>query len=86
LKQLNYKFGKSAAVEFFFSDRGQYIVAQALHVAIKILELDESHRREGSNIADMKYLTENVFTFPIAQMEQAEKSLLKKLVPQKSKR
>jgi hypothetical protein len=45
--------------EFVNSFRGGYILGQALHVAIPILEAMEFP--EHSNIADMKYLRDNLF-------------------------
>jgi hypothetical protein len=43
------------------SPRGQYIVGQALAIAVKELEKVEESRREFSNIEDMKFLGENLF-------------------------
>ena len=44
--------------------RGQLIIAKALHVAIETLATKSEREREDSDIADMRYLQENVFTFP----------------------
>ena len=53
-------------LDFLASLRGQLIVAQALYVAIDTLEkVEPSYMREQSNIADMKFLQETVFTFPV---------------------
>ena len=55
---------------FRLSIREQYIVAQALHVAIKEMEaVEPAVMREVSNIADMKRLQETVFTFPTVAFE-----------------
>ena len=51
-------------LEFLASIRGQMLIAQALYVAIDTLEKVKPYLREESNIADMKYLQETVFTFP----------------------
>ena len=52
-------------MEFLASLRGQLIMAQALYVAIDTLEkVEPEYMQEKSNIADMKYLQETVFTFP----------------------
>ena len=52
---------------FLASLRGQYIMAQALEVAIDTLEkVEPPYMREESNIADMKFLREK-FNFPILQ-------------------
>tara|TARA_Y100000310_G_scaffold95923_1_gene93697 strand:+ start:486 stop:725 length:240 start_codon:yes stop_codon:yes gene_type:complete len=57
---------RAEAIEFLGGMRGQYIVAQALHYAIKSLESVEPEiMQEKSNIDDMKYLRENLFNmFP----------------------
>jgi len=52
------------AMDFLMSFRGQYIMAQALHYGIKSLESVDPVRREISNIENMRYLRENLFTFP----------------------
>ena len=49
------------AIEFAGSWRGQYIISQALHIAIGTLKHVEKGLREESNISDMKYLEEYVF-------------------------
>ena len=50
--------------EFLNSMRGQLIIAKALHVAIETLATKSDREREDSDIADMRYLQEEVFTFP----------------------
>lgn len=51
---------------FLASLRGQYIMAQALEVAIDTLgKVEPSYMREESNIDDMKFLREK-FNFPVA--------------------
>lgn len=50
-----------AAREFARSMRGQYIIGQALTVAIQVLEEVDGLNREDSNISDMKYLRDYVF-------------------------
>ena len=53
-------------MKFLASLRGQLIVAQALDVAIDTLEkVEPEYMQEKANIADMKFLQENVFTFPV---------------------
>ena len=50
------------AAEFLSSVRGQYIMGQALHIAIEALEsVEPPTMREYSNIADMKFIRDNVF-------------------------
>jgi len=52
------------ALEFASSQRGNYIVAQALYYGIKALEaVKPEHMQEKSNISDMKYLLP-AFPFP----------------------
>ena len=60
-------------LDFLASLRGQLIVAQALYVAIDTLEkVEPSYMREQSNIADMKFLQETVFTFPVEAFKPVE--------------
>jgi|TARA_R110002051_G_scaffold97331_1_gene167521 hypothetical protein len=55
---------------FRLSIREQYIVAQALHVAIKEMgAVEPAIMREESNIADMKLLRETHFDFPAVAFE-----------------
>jgi len=49
------------ALKLLGTPRGQYIVGQALAIAIKELESVEESHREISNIEDMKFLGENLF-------------------------
>jgi hypothetical protein len=56
---------RSTFTTFRLSVREQYIIAQALHVAIKEMEaVEPAVMREVSNIADMKHLRETNFDFP----------------------
>ena len=48
-------------LKFLGSPRGQYIVGQALAIAVKELEKEEEKLQEKSNIEDMKFLGENLF-------------------------
>tara|TARA_Y100000310_G_scaffold34266_1_gene32423 strand:- start:1813 stop:2016 length:204 start_codon:yes stop_codon:yes gene_type:complete len=59
------------AREFASSIRGKYIVAQALHYAIRELEKVEGAMKEVSNIEDMKYLRNYVYSFPIDMVTNA---------------
>ena len=59
-------------VEFASSVRGQYIISQALCLAIDKMNDDTAgrpHLREDSNIADMEYLRDELF--PIYKAIQA---------------
>jgi len=49
------------ATHFLNTVRGQYIVGQALAVAIKQLSQVPEHRKEKSNIRDMIFLLDNIF-------------------------
>jgi len=60
------------ANDFLKSPRGQYIMAQALYHAIKTMKAVPEKYRESSNIADMEYLQENLFTFPPDIFEAAD--------------
>ena len=48
-------------LKFLGTPRGQYIVGQALAIAVKELEKVESPQQETSNIKDMKFLGEELF-------------------------
>ena len=51
------------AIEFLGSVRGQYIMGQALQLAIESLESVEPEvMREFSNISDMKFIRDNLFS------------------------
>ena len=52
------------AIEFAESLRGNYILGQALFYAIKELEKVPSPYREVSNISDMKYIRDHLYSFP----------------------
>jgi hypothetical protein len=50
------------AKDFATSMRGQYILSQALCLAIdKLNEVEPEHMRESSNISDMEYLRDELF-------------------------
>jgi len=57
---------RKKALEFYVSPRGQYIMAQALYYAIRAMKSVEPEvMQEKSNIADMEYIREHLFsTFP----------------------
>ena len=75
------KTSKDEAIEFFLSTRGQYIMAQALYYAVKALEsVEPAIMRENSNIEDMKFLQENLFSFPAILFDvESQKEALTKL-------
>ena len=52
---------RKEALQLFENMRGQYIIGQALAVAIHNMEQVEECRREHSNIADMRLLMEGLF-------------------------
>ena len=52
---------RATATEFFNSWRGRYIVGQALYLAVQEIESRPSEKQEPSNVADMKYLMDNLF-------------------------
>ena len=53
------------AIKFLVSDRGKYIMAQALYYGIKELEaVEPAYMRENSNIEDMKFIRDEMFDFP----------------------
>ncbi len=52
---------RKVAMDFLSSTRGQYIVSQALCLAIEKLESVDGVHKEVSNINDMKLLLDHVF-------------------------
>ena len=58
---MNHRRMKQEAAELLISPRGQYIMSQALHVAIKTLRAVPEQHRETSNIADMQFLLDHLF-------------------------
>ena len=50
--------------------RGRFIISKALHYAIGELEKVEGAFQEVSDIADMKYLREQIFNFPIEWLDE----------------
>ena len=60
----------NTARDFLTSTRGQYIVGQALHIAIEKLELVKGVHREVSNIDDMKFIRDEIY--PIYTVIQSE--------------
>ena len=61
------------AKDFATSMRGQYILSQALCLAIeKMKEVEPEHMREVSNISDMEYLRDELF--PIYKAVQENES------------
>ena len=64
------------AVAFANSMRGKYIISQALYVAIMAMKQIPPHHREESNIADMQFLLDEMFTIYPA-VAQAERTFAK---------
>ena len=55
--------GIDDGIKFANSARGQYIIAQALYIASKALgEVQPPVMQEKSNIADMKYIMESLYS------------------------
>ena len=53
------------ALTFLFSQRGRYIVSQALCHALRVMgEVQPEVRQEKSNMDDMRYLRDMLFDFP----------------------
>ena len=57
------------AVQFLSSMRGKVIMARALYHGIKELSKVKGVRREVSDIADMQYLKDELFNFPVEILE-----------------
>jgi len=49
------------ALSFFKSPRGQWVIGQALYIAIKEMQKVPDPYKEYSNIEDMKYLMTKLF-------------------------
>jgi len=65
-----------AAYKFSMSPRGEYLISQALVIAIEQLKAVPDRQREDSNIADMEYLLDEVYPlFKIAEMHINETQL-----------
>ena len=65
-----------AAYKFSMSPRGEYLISQALVIAIEQLKAVPDRQREDSNIADMEYLLDEVYPlFKIAEMNVNETQL-----------
>lgn len=59
---------RDAAIEFAAGMRGQYIIGQALYIAIQTMEKAPAKKRENSNIANMRFLMNTLF--PIYKITQ----------------
>ena len=70
------------ALEFLGSPRGQYIVGQALAIAVKELESVEEQLQEKSNISDMKFLGEELFKAGYATHTMLSAEVLRKIQDQ----
>ena len=78
---------REEALKLFENMRGQYIIGQALAVAIWNMEQVEEGRREESNIADMRLLMEGLFpmgiflsaTMSVAQMGGIKSAFVEQL-------
>jgi hypothetical protein len=60
------------AVVFLSSMRGRLMMARALHYGIEELNKVEGIHREVSDIADMQYLKDNLFDFPVEILEPSK--------------
>ena len=68
---------RATAYNFSRSPRGQLIIGQALVIAIKKLEsVKPKILQETSNISDMRYLLDNLYTL-YAQYHREEKDKVK---------
>ena len=69
------------AMALLNSERGRYIVSQALHYGIKALEsVEPLVHREQSNIADMKLLRWKLFPYPVEDNELSNDEIQKMMV------
>mgnify|MGYP003109842166 CR=1 FL=1 len=70
---------QTEALQFLGSPRGQYIVGQALAIAVAELEKVEEPLQEKSNINDMKMLGESLFKAGYATHTMLSQDLLRKI-------
>ena len=70
------------ALKFLGSPRGQYIVGQALAIAVAELEKVEPALQEKSNIQDMQFLGEQLFKAGYATHTMLSQDLLNKIKEQ----
>ena len=68
VEELTRSATKEEAIRFAAGFRGQYIIGQALYIAIQTMEKVPKTRRENSNIADMRFLMDALF--PIYKITQ----------------
>jgi hypothetical protein len=54
---------KMEAIDFMGSVRGQYIMGQVLTYGIRAMEAVPEPHRETSNIADARFILDNVFAW-----------------------
>ncbi len=69
------------AIAFAQNLRGMYIISQALHYGIRELKKVKGVHKELSNISDMEYLRDNLFSLYF----EIDKKQLKKLENLKKK-
>ena len=59
--QLIHEEQEEIALSLLGSERGQYLTAQALHVAIRTMKAKDDEELELSNIEDMEMLLQGVY-------------------------
>ena len=64
--------------EFETSQRGVFVLSQALAVAIESMESVDKAWREDSNINDMKYLFDNLFNMFEIELEDKEYNYIRR--------
>ena len=71
------KDSQKEAIQFAASFRGQYIISQALHHAVKAMQEVPAPHTELSNIEDMKFLLSHLFDiFPQLEAQEDEQKQL----------
>ena len=59
--------------DFAVSIRGQYVISQALSLAVKKLNEVDGPHREVSNISDMQGVLDNLYRmYPVSEQAKAE--------------
>jgi len=74
---------KEEIIEFVNSPRGNYIISQALCIAVNKLRSRPAREREDSNIRDMEFLIEHAF--PIYESVSSWKEAMDELLLREKK-
>lgn len=69
---------KEQAINLFQSIRGEYIIGQALYLAIESINKRPQHQQEPSNVVDMLLLMNQLFPiYSATQQLEKKRSIIK---------